>query len=67
MGNGDVLDRVFVEGPMGVCNKAAITPEDMQWFKHSFCQPGAATAALNYYRAMVRWQLFADRDHPAWR
>lgn len=66
-GNASVMTKVFLEGDLGIKNKGAFTDEDMQWFRHSFCQPGAATAALNYYRALIRWQLFADSNDPAWR
>lgn len=45
----------------------AFTEQDLAWYRQAFCQPGAATATFNYYRALVRWQLFADRDDPAWR
>lgn len=66
-GNASVMTKVFLEGDLGIRNKGAFTEEDVQWFRHSFCQPGAATAALNYYRALIWWQLFGDPDGPAWR
>ena len=47
----------FVGDPMGIRNKGAMSDEDLAWFRHSFCQPGAATASLNYYRALVRCWL----------
>lgn len=32
----------------------AVSPEDIERYKAQFSEPGALTAALNYYRAMVR-------------
>ncbi|KAJ9534944.1 hypothetical protein QJQ45_029613, partial [Haematococcus lacustris] len=37
----------------------AFTDRDVQLYKHAFARPGAATAALNYYRALGR--------HMTWR
>lgn len=67
MGNASIMHKVFMNSSMAIKNKGAFTDQDLAWFRSSFCQPGAATATINYYRALVRWQLFADRDDPAWR
>lgn len=67
IGNASIMSKAFVDSPMGVRNAGAFTDQDLSWYRQAFCQPGAATATLNYYRALVRWQLFADRDDPAWR
>ncbi|GAX76007.1 hypothetical protein CEUSTIGMA_g3450.t1 [Chlamydomonas eustigma] len=50
----DFLRMSFRDGPMGVVNKHRITDEDIQIFKNSFKRPGAITAAINYYRALLR-------------
>jgi hypothetical protein len=67
IGNASVMHKAFIDPPMGVKNSGALTEQDIDWFRHSFCQPGAATAALSYYKALVRWQLFEDKNSPAWR
>lgn len=66
-GNAKMMHKAFVDAPMGVKNAAAFSEGDLDWFRASFCQPDAATATLNYYRALVRWQLFGDSDGPVWR
>lgn len=66
MGNGSLLRMAFMGQPMGIQNSGAFTEQDLDWLRQAWCQPGAATGALNYYRALVWWQLFADRDDPAW-
>jgi hypothetical protein len=67
LGNANVMYKAFLTAPMGVKNTAAITDQDIDWYRASFCQPGAATATFNYYRGLVRWQLWGDSKGPAWR
>ena len=38
----------------GVRNKAAFPPDVVEAYKYTFSQPGALTAALNYYRCMLQ-------------
>jgi hypothetical protein len=66
-GNAKVMHKAFVEAPMGIKNAGAFSEEDVDWFRASFCQPGAAHSTFNYYRAFVRWQLFGDTNGPVWR
>eukprot|EP00798_Chlamydomonas_sp_ICE-L_P004315 gene4314-14427_t len=44
---------------MGCIREGAITQEDIECFKRDFQRPGAVTAALNYYRALLRHYTFA--------
>jgi len=37
----------------GVCNKDAISSEDLEAYKYIFSQPGALTGPINYYRCAV--------------
>jgi hypothetical protein len=37
-----------------MCATGAVSAEDIERYKAQFSEPGALTAALNYYRAMVR-------------
>lgn len=67
IGNAKMMYKAFVESPMGVRNTGVITDQDVDWYRAAFCQPGAANATLNYYRGLVRWQLFGDKDGPVWR
>lgn len=46
------LDRVFRRQPV---RRGAFTAEDVRLYKQALAVPGAATAALNYYRAAIRF------------
>jgi pimeloyl-ACP methyl ester carboxylesterase len=54
-----VVGLCFTKPPLGViaCEEGPLTDGDVAVFRHAFCQPGRATAALNYYRALARWSL----------
>lgn len=47
--NYEVIERVF--RGMAI-DKSRFTDEDIQQFKNAIAQPGALTAAINYYRAL---------------
>ena len=49
--NFAVLDRLLREDPV---RRNAFTEEDIRRYKRALRQPGALTAAINYYRAAVR-------------
>lgn len=51
-----LLRRAFLEPPMGLANPKNMTNEDLDVFKYTFSQPGTATAAINYYRALLRYR-----------
>ncbi|KAG1653524.1 hypothetical protein FOA52_006078 [Chlamydomonas sp. UWO 241] len=40
--------------PMGVANKDMMSDDDLEHFKQAAQRPGAATAMINYYRALLR-------------
>eukprot|EP00878_Enallax_costatus_P039959 GHUV01045906.1.p1 GENE.GHUV01045906.1~~GHUV01045906.1.p1 ORF type:complete len:178 (+),score=43.84 GHUV01045906.1:1177-1710(+) len=61
------LDSMFTSQQYGCRNPSAITTADVDWFRAATCQPGAVTAMLSYYRALVRWSTISDRNDPAWR
>jgi pimeloyl-ACP methyl ester carboxylesterase len=48
-----VEDAFTDTSKMGVRTPGALSPEDIERYKAQFSEPGALTAALNYYRAMV--------------
>jgi hypothetical protein len=48
--NADLVGKLFSEPPAGCRNSDALSSQDLAWFRQAFCQTGAATAALNYYR-----------------
>lgn len=47
------IKNAFV-GRTGVTNPACFSPEDLEMYKYAISQPGALTAALNYYRNVWR-------------
>ena len=49
-GDFALLDRLFRDGPV---NSDAFTDRDIVRYKRAFGRPGALTAALDYYRALV--------------
>jgi pimeloyl-ACP methyl ester carboxylesterase len=51
LGNQALLARAFRRQPV---HPDAFTPEDIEQYKKALNQPGALTAALNYYRALGR-------------
>ena len=46
-----MLDRILTDGPT---RPDAFTETDVTRYKRALGQPGALTAAVNYYRALVR-------------
>jgi pimeloyl-ACP methyl ester carboxylesterase len=58
-----VVGEVFSAKGIG-CVSATVSEEEKAVFRHAFAQPGRATAALNYYRALMRWSL--SRVVPGW-
>lgn len=60
-GDFDWMDRMFERQPV---NPQAFGPQDIRRYKQAIARPGALTAALNYYRALVRhWNQSAARDN----
>jgi pimeloyl-ACP methyl ester carboxylesterase len=53
-----LLERVFRRQPV---RPDAFTREDIRRYKEAMARPGAITAALNYYRAAVRYRREARR------
>ena len=51
--NFDSLGRMLRSQPV---NPEAFAPEDVRRYKQAMAQPGALTAALNYYRAFLRYR-----------
>jgi epoxide hydrolase 4 len=52
-----VVGEVFSAPGIGCVSEGAVTEADKAVYRHAFAQPGRATAALNYYRALMRWNL----------
>ncbi len=52
-GNFESLARMLRTQPV---HPQAFTPEDVRRYKQALAQPGALTAALNYYRAFFRYR-----------
>lgn len=50
-GDQALIERVFRQEPV---RPDAFTAEDIAHYKRAFAQPGALTAAINYYRAALR-------------
>lgn len=51
-----VVGLCFTQPPIG-CETARLSEEEVAVFRHAFLQPGRATCALNYYRALARSSL----------
>jgi len=47
-------------------NKAAFTDDDLEYFRNAFRHRYAATAAINYYRALMRRDFFAKPPADHW-
>ncbi|HLW01509.1 MAG TPA: alpha/beta hydrolase [Ktedonobacterales bacterium] len=49
--------QLFLERGMrgSAVRKSAISDDDVRFYAEALRQPGAATAAINYYRALARW------------
>ena len=56
--NFRTLRRVFVRGTV---TKGAFTPPDIDRYVEAFARPGALTAAINYYRALLQQNPFLAR------
>lgn len=50
-----ILKQLFKTPPMGLTNPQNMTLEDLEVFLYTFAQSGTPTAAINYYRALVRY------------
>jgi pimeloyl-ACP methyl ester carboxylesterase len=48
------MERTFRRDPV---RRDAYTAEDIQQYKQALSRPGALTAMVNYYRAMIRYRL----------
>lgn len=57
---------MLLDEPAGVRNKSSMSQADIDWFRSAMCQPGAPTATLNYYRALMEWVTISDPKDPAW-
>lgn len=62
--NCAAFDEIFREG---ASNPDAFTDADIERYKEAFSKPGAATAAVNYYRSVIREEVknfvpFVDGD-----
>lgn len=53
-----LLKKVFTTKPMGLINTENMTPNDMEVFLYTFSQEGTPTAAINYYRALMRYSRY---------
>jgi len=51
-----IFKRMFQEKPMGLINTNNMTSDELEVYKYTFSQKGTTTAALNYYRALFRYQ-----------
>ncbi|CAF4604059.1 unnamed protein product [Rotaria sp. Silwood1] len=51
-----IFKRAFHEKPTALVNKNNITDEDINVYKYTFSQKGTTKAALNYFRALFRYQ-----------
>ncbi|CAF3273212.1 unnamed protein product [Rotaria socialis] len=49
-----MLKTIFYTKPMGLVNQENVTEDDLEVFNYTFSQKGTPTAAINYYRALVR-------------
>jgi pimeloyl-ACP methyl ester carboxylesterase len=57
-GNYSFLDRALLHEPV---RPDAFSPEDVRLYKEALSRPGALTAAINYYRAAMRYRRDAQR------
>lgn len=53
-GDYALVDEAFLNGPMAVRRRGAMTAEDAKRYKKELARPGAVTATVNYYRALGR-------------
>jgi pimeloyl-ACP methyl ester carboxylesterase len=60
--NLDALNKTFQER---VGRKGSFTDEEVELYKEAARQPGALTAAINYYRANVFDRFFSKRSAPS--
>ncbi|CAF0857293.1 unnamed protein product [Rotaria sp. Silwood1] len=51
-----IFKKAFHEKPTALVNKNNITDEDINVYKYTFSQKGTTKAALNYFRALFRYQ-----------
>lgn len=57
-GNYSFLDRMLLREPV---HRDAFSADDVLLYKQALSQPGALTAAINYYRAAIRYRRDAQR------
>lgn len=60
------MDQFFRGDKFGVKNRSAMTDADVDWYRSSMTQPGAATATLNYYRGLFDFQTLGTGQEEAW-
>jgi epoxide hydrolase 4 len=58
-GNYSFLDRALQTEPV---HAVAFSPEDVRLYKQALSRPGALTAAINYYRAALRYRREGQRS-----
>mmetsp|Transcript_7462 Transcript_7462/g.22060 ORF Transcript_7462/g.22060 Transcript_7462/m.22060 type:complete len:356 (+) Transcript_7462:174-1241(+) len=51
--NFRVLEEMLTKSPYGLKNQGNISSEEVARYKANIAQPGALTATMNYYRAMI--------------
>jgi len=57
-----IFKMSFLKKPMGLVNTKNMEQEDIEVFRYTFAQEGTPKAALNYYRAMFRYQTDLSRS-----
>ncbi|CAF0755118.1 unnamed protein product [Didymodactylos carnosus] len=57
----ELLESTFLKKPMGLVNTINMDHDDIEVYKYTFAQRGTAKSAINYYRAMFRYQF--DLSH----
>jgi pimeloyl-ACP methyl ester carboxylesterase len=57
-----IMEAMLMEQPMGLQRSGGMTQAVVDGYKKEISRPGALTAALNYYRAMMRASAFGYDD-----
>jgi epoxide hydrolase 4 len=57
-----ILDMMMLEPPMGLRRPGAVSQADIDTYKKEIARPGTLTAAINYYRAMMKLTAYGIED-----
>jgi len=58
----ELLETMLKKPPAGCTDPNALTQEDIEAWKYTYQQPGTLTAVVNYYRSLIPWLPWQEKE-----